>query len=309
VLVASAVAALVVALVAITISFVKVNASLDLAQQHRQRAETALQLALEAADDFTDATGDVRPDLPGSNLKRRRALEAYEMLARTYPLVAGHQKELATVYEYIGRLKYQQGQISEALRSYEQSIRIRQELADKYFSRPDYQNDLAGSQDHLADLLRQARELVHARKLLENAEPHHLAALRADPANLSYCQDYRTNRRLLVLTLVSMGDEPAARALVEQMARLGLESAKDSYEAAIALVQCIPLLPKGDRLSEANGKPEARAYTDRAVQLLRQAVVQGYIEIEKLKDDTLFAPLHSHPDFQKLRKELEANVD
>jgi serine/threonine protein kinase/tetratricopeptide (TPR) repeat protein len=52
----------------------------------------------------------------------------------------------------------------------------------------------------------------------------------------------------------------------------------------------------------------AQAYTSRAVELLRRAVVFGYEDAAHMKQEKDLAPLRLHPEFQKILKELEAKA-
>jgi len=75
--------------------------------------------------------------------------------------------------------------------------------------------------------------------------------------------------------------------------------------------------PRTDFLATLNPNQRAAAavsgddkqveqYAARAVELLRQAVAKGYKDAAHMKKDTDLDPLRSHPEFQKLLKELEA---
>ena len=77
-----------------------------------------------------------------------------------------------------------------------------------------------------------------------------------------------------------------------------VDPAADLYSAACLLARCVPL-------AERDNQERAQAYADGAVATLRQAVQNGYKDVAHMKKDTDLDPLRSHPEFQKLMKEVE----
>jgi hypothetical protein len=53
---------------------------------------------------------------------------------------------------------------------------------------------------------------------------------------------------------------------------------------------------------------EGKAETERAMGALKQAVAAGFNAVARLRSDASLDPLRSREDFQKLAKQLEANV-
>jgi hypothetical protein len=169
----------------------------------------------------------------------------------------------------------------------------------------DYQNDLAGTMDNLADLLRGRRELGPARQLLEQAANHHEAALKANPRHPDYRKSFRDHRSILVRTLLDLGAHGAAADAAGELGRAAVEPGNDAYSAACFLCRCVPLAEHDAKLSEARRQDRARTYADGAVGMLRQAVANGYKDVARLKKDTDLDPLRARPDFQNLLAKLE----
>jgi hypothetical protein len=151
---------------------------------------------------------------------------------------------------------------------------------------------------NLAILLRQSKDFGSARRLLEEAAPHHKTALDANPGNLIFRRYFRNNRRVLAETLADLGEHTAAANTADDWIQAAVDPADDLYNAACIFARCIPL-------AERDNKERAQAYADRAVATLRQAVKNGYKDVAHMKKDTDLDPLRSHPEFQKLLKELE----
>ena len=82
----------------------------------------------------------------------------------------------------------------------------------------------------------------------------------------------------------------------------------DLYNAACFLSCCVPLAEQDDQLPEAQRKPLAQTYADRAMTILRQAVQNGYKDVDHLKKDTDLDPLRSCADFRKLIADLESKA-
>src|SRR5207245_10916636 len=107
------------------------------------------------------------------------------------------------------------------------------------------------------------------------ALPHPQAGDRADPQNPAYRQSFREERSSLGPVLAGLGDHGAAAAVAEELAGLGWDPVSDCYEAACTLSRCVPMLEKDTTLGAAERHKQAQAYTDRALELLRQSVAKG----------------------------------
>ena len=104
------------------------------------------------------------------------------------------------------------------------------------------------------------------------------------------------------------GEHARAADAAERMVRHAFEPAGDAYRAASLLARCAPVVAKDVQLSEAERREQALTYAGRAVELLRQANARGYKDVERLKKDKHFDPLHAREDFQQLLRQLEAEA-
>jgi hypothetical protein len=158
---------------------------------------------------------------------------------------------------------------------------------------------------NLAMVLRGQQQFSEARKLLEQAQLHHQSALKANPSNAVYRQFYRNNRYVLVETLAGLGDTDCALQTANQLSRLGWDPVNDAHKAAIALSQAIIAVQGNEELTSAERARQAKAYADRAMDLLRQAVANGYRDVAQMKKDQSLDPLRQRDDFKTLLEELE----
>jgi serine/threonine protein kinase/Tfp pilus assembly protein PilF len=238
----------------------------------------------------------------------RNMVKIEEQLAHDFPHVPAYREELAGSYNNLGGLLRELGRHTEAEATLREAVKIQQQLVHDSPSVPDLRNELASSLVGLADLARDQHRYAEARQLLEQARSHHQAALQAIPQHPPYRRSFRTNLATLAPILAALSDHAAAAATAEEMARLGWNPAADSYNAACALALCVPCAEKDAKLAAAERQKQARAYADRALELLRQAIAKGYRDVAHLKKDPDLDPLRPREEFQKLLAELERKI-
>jgi hypothetical protein len=185
------------------------------------------------------------------------------------------------------------------------ALSLDRQLAIDFPQIPDYHNDLTNALMELALLLRDRRDFAAARQLLEEAVPHHQAALKANPRNPTYRWYYRFNLGVLAPTLAGLRDQAAAVETAEKLRNLGWDPAVEAHDAACALAQCVPVVEQDEQLAAEQRQKQAQFYADQAMQMLRHAIAKGYKDVEQLKKDKDLDPLRSRDDFQKLLAELE----
>jgi serine/threonine protein kinase/tetratricopeptide (TPR) repeat protein len=235
----------------------------------------------------------------------RAAIKLWQQLADDCPTVAAYRSRLASGHDSLGTLFHRTRRTQDAEDAYRAALKLRQQLAADFPDVPDYRNDLAGSMVNLAILLHRSKPGL-ARQLLEQAEPHHRAALQAKPRDARYRRYFRNNRSWLGQTLVGLGDHAAAADAAAQLIEAAIDQRADVYNAACFLARCLSLAERDTELSEAQRKERAEAYADRAMATLRQAVQNGYKDFSHMKKDSDLDPLRSRADFQKLLAELQA---
>jgi tetratricopeptide (TPR) repeat protein len=222
--------------------------------------------------------------------------------------VPDYLSELATIHNNLGVVFVGTGRPKEAETEYHAALDLRKRLAADFPTVLDYQNELAGTMVNRAILHHMCKEFQAARQLLEEALPHHRAALEANPRHPEYRQYYCENRFRQTLTLLSLCDHTAASATAEQLAQAAVDRIGDNYNAACYLARCVPSAEKDDKLDETERKMLVQRYGERALKLLRQAVQKGFKDVQQLKTDPDLAPLRAREDFQQLVAELEKQL-
>jgi serine/threonine-protein kinase len=233
------------------------------------------------------------------------ALREYQRLAEDETSVPGYQQGIARCHGNLGILLAGQGKPAEAEAEFRTALKDFERLVEQHPAVPEYRNDLAGICVNLALFLR-GKDSAEMRRLLEQALPHHQAALRANPNDLGYRRPYYANLATLAPLLLDQGDHAAAADTAGRLSEAALNPVNDVYNAACYLARCGPLAEKDDKLPEAKRKELAQSYGDRALALLRQAVQNGYKDITHLKEDKDLDSLRRREDFQRLLGELEA---
>src|SRR5262249_50252509 len=155
--------------------------------------------------------------------------------------------------------------------SYGRALAIHKQLAADFPAVPDHHNKVAGTMLNLALLLRARKELHAAHRLLEEALPHHRAALQANPRHPAYRTTYWNNRRGVAQILLALNDHAAASEAAGQFLHAAVDPPREAYVAACLLAGCVRLAGQDERLPEGKRLELAATYGTSAVAALRLA--------------------------------------
>ncbi|MBI3466206.1 MAG: serine/threonine protein kinase [Planctomycetes bacterium] len=237
---------------------------------------------------------------------RPESLELLKPLAAEFPTRPEFRWDLAQGHNNLGNVLRDTDRLAETEKSYRDALELYKQLAADFPADSAYHNELALTLVNLSLLLRDRRDFAEARQLLEEAEPHHQAALKANSREPTYRQSYCENLQVLAPTCAGLGDLVAAVRASEKLRDLGWDPANDAYNAACALALGVPAVTGNDQLDAEKCQDLAGQLTDRAMDMLRQAVERGFNDAAHIKKDTDLDPLRPRDDFQKLLAELEA---
>ncbi len=215
---------------------------------------------------------------------------------------------LGNNHQDLGDVQRRLKQTAEAERSFREALKVREELVKAFPKMPDYKSALGHTLHSLAGVALERGEPHAARPLAERALPLQQAAWEANRQHPDYRRRLADNRALLAEVLLRQQEHTGAVRSAEEMAKLFPDRAEDQYRAAAFLARCVPLARQDAALPEPNRKELAQSYGDRAVQLLHQAVRQGYGTrkgVEHLKADKALDPIRERPDFKQLITDLE----
>jgi hypothetical protein len=158
---------------------------------------------------------------------------------------------------------------------------------------------------NLALLRLRQRDFRAAKAHLEEAGPHHVAALKANPRKPDYRQFYRNSLRALMRANAGLGDPAGAKQAAEMLRDVGWNPPSNAYDAARSLALCIPIVQNDDKATQGERDNQAQFYGDEALKLLRDAVALGFTNASFMKQDAELASLRTREEFQQLIAELE----
>jgi tetratricopeptide (TPR) repeat protein len=243
--------------------------------------------------------------------KLPEAERAYtDALAIKKPLAAKSQdqpdlrRELAMTYWALMQV-LRRDRPQEAEKACREVLAIYERLAADFPKVADYRNELASTLVEMADMMRALQDFTGARRQLQDAQPHHQAALQANPNHPSYRACYRAHLTVLARICAGQGDHAAAFDAAAKLRDLGWDAPADAYDAACALALCLATVEKIAKAGEQERNRQVHSYGGRAVALLREAVARGYKDAGHMRQDEDLAALRDRPDFRKLLTELE----
>jgi serine/threonine-protein kinase len=237
--------------------------------------------------------------------EHRTALMEWRRLATEHPAVPRYRQGLATCHQNLASALFSLGRAGDVEAELRVALKERQRLVTEHPAVPAYQHELATTLTSLGWLRQKRHELREALELLQQALPHHRAALKAYPGHPEYRTRYRDNREDLGTTQVLLALHAEAAATAEELVQAAVQPSDDYYNASCILSRCVPLAAKDAKLPEAKRKELSRRYADRALELLKQAVAKGWKDAAHMKKDTDFDPLRQRDDFKQLIAELE----
>jgi tetratricopeptide (TPR) repeat protein len=274
-----------------------------------------------------------RRDTKGARQSYQESLSIRRKRVEAAPDSAEAQRDLSVVLNRLGDVQLRQGDTKAALQSYQESLSIRRKLAEAGPPSAQFQRDLFVSYCRLGKFAEQSsdfraaiewysksRELPKAlrgkvhRDLLNELERffkqdvafldcqlnfcrfaaehgiENLAAIEKQPADQQF-------RLLSAVQLALVQRKEYARAVKAADKLAGMaEQTDEVYNTACAFARCVPLADK------EKAREELAA---RAMELLRQAVAEGYKDAAHMRMDTDLDTLRQRDDFHKLLAELE----
>jgi serine/threonine protein kinase len=232
------------------------------------------------------------------------ALAILKQLTADFPNRPDFRHMLATSHNNLGILLDDTGRVKEAERAYTDALAILKQLAADFPNRPDMRNDLAGTYVNLAILCHERRDFQRAKTYLDHAQPHHEAALKANPQSASYRRFLQNNLIALVQANAGLQDQAAALHAAQKLRDLGWEPRDNAFDAGRALARCIPIVEKEDKSEAAKRRAAVQFYGNQALVMLRAAVARGYQDAQAMKTHSDLDSLRQRDDFKKLLAEL-----
>jgi tetratricopeptide (TPR) repeat protein len=235
----------------------------------------------------------------------RNALEVQKKLVADDPSVTMSHLELARVYRNMGILYARTGRPQDATSSYRQALAEYEALAARFPTELAHQTELAETLSRFAELMREKHDVPVVRKMLEQAGSISAAAIRSNPRNAEARRIYCQNRAVLAAILLETGEHASAALAASNLARFAVDPVTDRYRAACLLAQCMRQAHGDRRLDPAKRDSLIESYARQAMDLLGEALAQGYDDAAQLRTESNFEPLRSREEFRSLLAKIE----
>jgi serine/threonine protein kinase/tetratricopeptide (TPR) repeat protein len=232
------------------------------------------------------------------------ALVILKQLAADFPARPEFRCDLAGVHMGLGNVLKDTGRLKEAEAAYANALVILKQLVARYPDQPDLRNGLAGTCVDLALLHTKTRSFEAAKAYLDEAAPHHEAALKANPGSPTYRRFYRNGLQTLIPIDAGMGDWAGALAVAKKLRDFGWDPPSDAYDAGGTLALCIPIVQMCDRMTKEARDKLVQFYGDAAMTMLREAVARGFKDAGLMRTDSALDSLRKRVDFHKLVEEV-----
>jgi serine/threonine protein kinase len=200
-----------------------------------------------------------------------QALQIRKRLAEDFPTVPDHQYRLAmSFYNLAHVLNPNHARRPEAQRLYGQARDILKKLVKDFPDEPDYHAILGSTLCNLSCSFMKSSEQTDRRRLLEEAVDHERKALKANPLHRHYRETLATQYRNLADALGQLGEHAETARIATELARTLPKQLQCCINAYGYLARCAVLAEKDVKLTQAQRKSTAQAYTDRARVLLKK---------------------------------------
>jgi serine/threonine-protein kinase len=222
------------------------------------------------------------------------------------------RRALAGSHESIGDAHRRNQQADDALKSYQDALPTREQLANANPAVTELQNDLAHCYFTLAQLQLEKGQWAAAAETCQRAIERERLVIGAAPEGTGYV-------RLLGRQLILLGqaqrklEQPSdalrayqeSRAIVEKLAQ---PTADDFYELARARAACALLAARGKTELTPQEQQQRERDAKAAVEALSKAVAAGFRDVDRLRKDPELEDLRSQPNFKTVLDDLQAKV-
>jgi serine/threonine protein kinase len=232
----------------------------------------------------------------------RESVQLMRQVVAEFPAVPEYRNRLARSLTELGIVLGNTGRAQDGEAALGEALELQQRLTADFPTMVHFRGELAFTWLSLGRLLQAAGRAQDA----ENAHREVTRLYQQLIADFPTVPQYRYE---LAISHVELGDHAAAAEAAAQLIQAAVDPAGDICGAACILARCVSLAEGDTRLSAAERKERAEAYADRAMATLRQAVQNGYKDVDHMRTDKDLDPLRARPDFQKLLTEPHASVE
>jgi eukaryotic-like serine/threonine-protein kinase len=230
-----------------------------------------------------------------------------QILAEDSSVTMSHL-ELARIYRNMAILYARTDRAKDAKSVYQQALAEYEALAARFPTELEHQAELAETLHRFAELVREQHDFSLARSLMEQAGSRFEVAISLSSRNAEVRRFYCDNRSALSTILLETGEHVGAAVAAGNLAASALDPIKDRYLAACLLAQCMRQAQGDSRLGPARRDELIESYARQAIEILGEAVGQGYDDAAQLRMESKLEPLRSREDFRTLLAKVEGRT-
>ena len=232
----------------------------------------------------------------------RPIVQFWEVLLAAEPSIPNYRSKAALTLESLADVLEKTNRKREAERALRRSADLRQQLAKEFSATPWHFIQLGNMLARLANLAADRGDAAASRRLEEEAIAAKRAGRALAPRNTDYLDAANTTHVALIETLIRVREPESAARAISELLSLAPDSGLQCFRAGSLLARCVPVASADAHapLPVARRNEQAKAYADRAVELLREAKKRGHHDVEVLKSDHSFDGIRSRADFREL---------
>jgi serine/threonine-protein kinase len=271
-----------------------------LAAEHPSRSEFARELAKSINNQANMLAAANR--LEDARRQYEQAREIQERLARDNPDAVEYLEAVASTYNNLGALLTKLGNLPESVAAFRRALELQEELARKHSDVPTYTLAVARAYNNLGVVNRKRGEPAKALADLERARALEEKLVGDNPKiaeQAEYAELAAATFVNLGHALLEVGRHPEAFAAFQAAVARHERFVRDNSNSPARLGDLARVLG-----SASLSAPDADPYAVRAINLLRQAASQDFIELVKFSKDPDLEPLRRRADYLDLLWDL-----
>jgi eukaryotic-like serine/threonine-protein kinase len=274
------------------------RADFPTAPRYDDLVATVLELRASAVNSDTNRHLEAR-ELLG------RALSIREKLVARAPAALVDVAKLAAACDTFASLCRDHGAFDQAESFYRKALSCHSRLTGQDPGAPLYRFDRGRALHNLADLLRGRGRRDEAISLARQAVEELGVLYSNNRDNSEYRTAFSYARWMLCALLLDDDDVQGAAEAVAEYRKIEPSGYEEPLEAARFLGRCARLWRPDSRRPKSHGEPSADTYADQAMSALSCAVQNGFRDLHDLKTSSVYDPLRTRDDFQRLLREVE----
>jgi serine/threonine protein kinase len=234
----------------------------------------------------------------------RELLEFWEKRAKLDPSDFNFLSKQALTLANLAYVLEKAGRPADAVKALGQAADVRHALTKHLPNTPYHFDARAKLLARLAKHALGRTDFAEARRFREEALADSRAALALAPKNVELLASARTAYSELVESLIRDGNHAAAARRTDELVVLSPDSGAGFVRVASMIAKCVLLATGDERLPKSRRTEMAKKYSDRALDLLREAAHHGIQDSQSLKNDRSFDVLQSRTEFQEILARL-----